>query len=847
MYRILKSRIETRYCVVQARVEEDAEPNYNIDYLGDDHTAKQDTDRTLTDRYIFLTEAKKIVIIIFDSLDGMWNLLVHLKHLIDLTAFSDIVGLEQDKYFKSKGKSYKVNMKSLLCRVSEITKSTDYSQLEDTFETRIGFGLIFSKLLNCSVDYTLIFDSIQLYFQYDDDRIVKSPGLFPSGVKCITQGPVCISTGNHVQMVIRASSNELSHVNNLISGTRVKTAERSAPQESCDESVISKQLSTLDINHVSDKSETKTKDSPLRADCKQVPAAKGGKRGGRKNKSPSIEAQECKYKFYAGLVSQDDLNAFVEELRMILLHDLPVIYLEEFRHWYFLNAMCVSIGDEYDNMDTMYELFDKASARSTQNYNKEGNLKYWNDCSYKIHIRYVYTLLVKSGNLYFTYDDEDSNMLEKVISVLLSLYNFKYVKCINRLVYREEQSHYKECSDDELKRLFYGLYRVSMTSFKTFVQNLIYNIEARVECIRENIYEYKDIIPFSNGIFDLKLREFRCYAPNDYILYDVGYEFPRVRYLESRSNYAEFVSSSECLRHISEMFIDKYEERMFWQAMSENIDRRCKYDSIILFFGSKSNGKGSIFSLNSFAFGRSLDISVGTKYLEHRKSTGGEPEFYKLLYAMFATIPDYTNVEMCSDRLKMTSSGDQMTFRMLYSNEYIQFLPAYTTVIGCNTLPRFTMYDGGIRRRLVIIPFRVAFSAASKAQSRKGDIFRIADPSIRERFRTRCDWRDDYILNLIHTYYMPRIEYKCDQQLSLLDAVNNRFLAYLFDSYKINDESRETYKIDTIVNEYQSYLLRNGARPIVCRKRIEEVLISFDIIYNVQTCTIEGLERILSD
>ena len=571
------------------------------------------------------------------------------------------------------------------------------------------------------------------------------------------------------------------------------------------------------------------------------------KRGSSRKKE--ITSKPCKYKFYKGYTEKmksvgqneviDSCEEFVSEIECILLNDLPLKYLEEYSSWYILSAMCSTIGRKLDNMEAMYDIFDMASKRSISKYNKENNYKIWKNESSKINIevKYVYSLLLENNIFSLVRYD---NMLEEEISVLTSLYTFKYLNCIQKLIYRKENEHYYECDDNVIKRLYFNIYKCSISSMKTYIQNIIYNIESQVEVVNNKIYEYKDVIPFIDGLFDLNSRSYRVYTEHDYILKDVGYKFPLSRYLECMSDYSKFVDSSICLKHISEMFLRKYEESMFWQAMSENLNRRCKYDSIILFFGSKSNGKGCIFSLNVSAFGE-LDVSVGTKYLEQRKSTGPEPEFYNLLFSMFASVPDFTNLTMCSDRLKMTCTGDKMTFRMLYSNTYISFVPSYTTIIGCNTLPRFNVYDGGIRRRLVIIPFRVSFSP----NPRKGEVFRLADPSIRENFRSNSQWRDDYIVNLIYSYYLNRIQYKCDEHLKLIDSLNNRFLSFLFNNYKINDSTNEKYNLDKLVSEYKLHLQENNAlRTPVCKERIQEILILFDIQYDPITCIVSGLEKI---
>lgn len=814
MYRIIESsiNIKTRYCIIK-RTKEDT---FEYDYLAANHTDKQNVNKTLTDRYIYLDDVN-MSMIYFNKYEGYYNLFKLIKPN-KITATININNIDQDVYETYKCK-YNVNKEDIKYSIKSIIKEDDKSK-EETIQNKLAYAFLFRSILKCPIDFSKLNESLQLYFKSK----INSLNL-PDHVIYVMSGPIYISRGINVNMVLDVelydnndipiipSINILLNIADAISNMSIVPT---IQPQNVQSNILNSSISSCD-DHVQPKKRTK------------LP----------KNKIDN-NGNSLILKFYKGFnINISKLDEFINEIEYILNDILPLHYLDNFTTWIRLASMCTTIGLNYNCMLQIENIFDIASRRSNDKYNKIENQKYWELSKlYTVHPRYIYTIIINEG--IYKLDEES---LESQIETLMYLYTFKYFKCINKLVYREECTHYYECDELATKRLFFNLYRGSMTSMKTYIQNLIYNIEARAQLVESRIYEYKNILPFTDYIFDLDSKSLKMYTNQDYILYDVGYNFPYTRYNECENDYDKFVNSSICLKHISEMFINIEEENMFWQSMCENLNRQCKYDSIIIFFGSKSNGKGTIFRLNSFAFG-DLDVAVGTKYLEKRQSTGPEPEFYNLLYTLFATIPDFTNTQMSSDRLKMTSTGDKMTFRRLYANEYISFIPAYSTIIGCNVLPRFTVYDGGIRRRLVIIPFRVSFSPNLK---RRGDIFKLADPSVREQFGKNCEWRNDYIINLIHHFYMPRKQYDCSEHLRLVDAVNNRFLAFLFDKYKINDSSDEKYMLDTIITEYQRYLSDFNVRVSISKERIEEVLLTFDIAYDTDTGVINGLERIIKN
>ena len=122
-------------------------------------------------------------------------------------------------------------------------------------------------------------------------------------------------------------------------------------------------------------------------------------------------------------------------------------------------------------------------------YNKEQNIVYWNSANnYNISEKYIYSLLCKCGLLSVKSGDFD-----KEINELLGIYVFKYSSSIGKLIYREEGSHYQEISDIEMSRIYYKLFKITLSNMKLYIQNVIYNIIARVEHIDVAISSNSDI------------------------------------------------------------------------------------------------------------------------------------------------------------------------------------------------------------------------------------------------------------------------------------------------------------------------------------------------------------------
>lgn len=555
----------------------------------------------------------------------------------------------------------------------------------------------------------------------------------------------------------------------------------------------------------------------------------------KKNNIDHIHSSED-IKYYHGFNNKIDKNVFIREIENILINILPIEYIDDYNTWYKLTICCRNIinkmGIQYENK--IFNIFDNMSKRSCK-YNKEQNIVYWNSANnYNISEKYIYSLLCKCGLL-----SVKSGDIDKEINELLGIYVFKYSSSIGKLIYREEGSHYQEISDVEMSKIYYKLFNITLSNMKLYIQNLIYNIIARVEHIDVAISDYTNIIPFTDFIFDLKIRDIRSYTNEDYILYDVGYNFPIDVYKKSLENYNNFISESICLKTINDMFILEDEHNYFWQCMSENLDRKNKYDSILFMYGPKSNGKSSIFRLNNLAFGK-LNVPVGSSFLQGRSKKSGEPEYYRMLFAFYASIADNCT-KIDSEVIKTISTGDKISFRMLYVNNFIEFTPSFSIIINSNFLPQFTQYDGGVKRRIRIIPFRVCFTQHPKLSHEK-----FANILLKNDFSENIYWRNDYIINLIHCYYKKRFDFICKDIIKQIDMLNERFLGYLFERYTIDNEINDNISFDIFYNEYREYMITNESiKQLVKKEKVLEIFNSFDISYNPILNVICNLKQIV--
>lgn len=759
------------------------------------------------------------VLLNFEELKSRYNesklLILNIKSKTDISLLS--------KFFKITDLS-DLDCDDDIFKFQEIIddKISDVCKITEDIEIKITLAVKINKILNCPIDFT-IKGNLQIYLLstnvleneknkfeeklnkiiYKKDTIFISPS---DNVINIFDNSIPLINDNILKQYL-SSSKKISETS--LSET---LSETNLSDKRCD-SIVPTTSKNSNNNNVNTKNNFNN-DNIVNTNNKSK---------NKKSQNNNIEQKYTYFKLYQK--NNCLIKEFINEIKKGL-EDLDDLTTNEINN---LGIMCYLldknlIGFSFDYFTDIFPDISKPFIRSLYEKNKQN-----------ISVKYLYNLLLQQNKLKL---NQESTTDE--IQTLLSLYDFKYINCIYALIFRDDITHYKICNELEIGKILSKLYDNIPSAYHAYCKNIVFALTTKVETIYDPIYNYRNVIPFKDCLFDLISRQTRFYNENDYILNDVGYDFPKELYELASSNYEEFYKSSECLHHIKEMFVNPQYEALFWQSMSENLDRTCKYDSLIIFFGSKSNGKGCIFKLTGSAFG-TLDVSVGSKYLEKKgSSSSAEPEFYTLLYSFFASVPDFTGTQMSSDRLKMTTTGDRMTFRMLYSNEYISFNPSYSTIVGCNNTPRFTVYDGGIRRRLVIVPFEVTFCSAPREGNSK---FKKSDSSIRYKFETDKDWRNQYIVNLIISYFKERVTFTYDSYLKDIDRINNIFLLFLFETYNLDSKIHNDIPFSEIVTSYTNYLIDIKSNAPVNRARLVEICNNFEITYDKERDMICNIER----
>ena len=252
------------------------------------------------------------------------------------------------------------------------------------------------------------------------------------------------------------------------------------------------------------------------------------------------------------------------------------------------------------------------------------------------------------------------------------------------------------------------------------------------EGVMEEFDTDNNLLGFENGIYDLKLHQFREGRPEDYVTLSNKIILPINGPIEPGENQEKFRKRSvpdsnleladlvvkteamdnyDALRGDMMAFIEqiipnddvrKYVLRFISKCLSgENRD-----EGFYIWTGSGGNGKSKLVELIQLALGEyacNLPVSLLT---QKRKASGAaSPEMARTRGKRFVVMqePD-VNETLNVGEMKEITGNDKIQARGLFKEPF-EFTPQYKLVLMCNDLPNIPSNDDGTWRRLEAVPF----------------------------------------------------------------------------------------------------------------------------------------------
>jgi P4 family phage/plasmid primase-like protien len=343
-------------------------------------------------------------------------------------------------------------------------------------------------------------------------------------------------------------------------------------------------------------------------------------------------------------------------------------------------------------------------------------------------------------DIWFTYKQEKHRwvrtsqgiILRNILSTKVCQKFMERVAYWNMLQNGAEQNGEAEGKKKQLWRIVLDLKK---TAYKS-------NVMKECECFFtdekfEDVLDSRPhLIGFENGVYDLRMHEFRDGIPDDYITYSTG------------RHYIPFNSKSEEAQEIDKFLSQVFTNSVVFKYIKDMfacvLDGSVRQEKFYIFNGKGSNGKSVLLSFLQKAIGDYyciLPIALLTQKRTQSNSAQAEVERTKGRRLTVMQEPgdgEKLNIGL----MKELTGGDRILTRGLFKDP-IEFRPQFKMIMTCNDLPEVSSDDGGTWRRIRVVQFTSKFT--DNPDQKKLNEFR-ADPELMSKFDR---WADTFISMLI--------------------------------------------------------------------------------------------------
>lgn len=317
---------------------------------------------------------------------------------------------------------------------------------------------------------------------------------------------------------------------------------------------------------------------------------------------------------------------------------------------------------------------------------------------------------------------------------------------------------------DKLRRLVCGSYNTMMSVVKYAATRLLdATFENRLDCAH-------NLICFENGVYDLDVGVFRDGRPEDMVSISTGYDYTDTIDTERRETILEF---KRAITGSQEMF----DYLMDIEAYSLHGDTWIQ--NMYIHTGTGGNGKSVNGILLRKAFGGYFYAPDVTLFTGKRSMVGGtssELAKAKGKRLLLSTEPEAGDTLQAA-RIKYFTGGEVIQARPLYKSP-VEFQPQFTIHLQMNQLPNLSNFDGGVARRLKVVPYPYQFVSNPTLEHH-----RPMDTGLGKKFNT-VEYAQQFMLLLLE-HFKSRLA--GEQAISYPQAANEVTEEYMEDEDVIGD------------------------------------------------------------
>jgi len=327
---------------------------------------------------------------------------------------------------------------------------------------------------------------------------------------------------------------------------------------------------------------------------------------------------------------------------------------------------------------------------------------------------------------------------------------------INEFGIYKELKHVKKTICQKLLQEFtYGFLKKAchLNAVSTLIEVHLFN-----ENIEDKFDKCEKIVPFENGVFDLKMNLFRCAERTEYISKTINYKFEPIDYSDIES----------ILRNVVE---DDCGDYFMWKLGNILRGDDKKFTVMI---GKGDNGKTKVVAkCIKDAFGdffNAVDIGLVKAGNNNDNTNNGTPQLMKFQHSMFNLVSELSSdAKLSCNRIKGLTGGSTFQGRELFSNKVQHFKCKGQLWADTNDLGEFDFVDAALEGRLEVIPFPYKFVSEDKLE--EGN--KYLKPIIVDILDTVENYKVKFMHLMINWYYKSRPETPESVQIATKKAIGD--------------------------------------------------------------------------
>jgi putative DNA primase/helicase len=364
----------------------------------------------------------------------------------------------------------------------------------------------------------------------------------------------------------------------------------------------------------------------------------------------------------------------------------------------------------------------------------------------------------------------------------------------------------KEVDEEKRKKMVANqnvLYKLYLTAYKSFGSNDFCNsVIAMLPSLYENeqleeiMDMNRDVLAFTDGLYDLKTSCFRCIMPQDYVSTTTGYEYPKSRNENARKEIMDMFWS---------MFEDKELIDYILKVFGTCLYGKNRFEEYYVLTGSGRNGKGVLSDFLKYTFGdyfTTVDNTLITKPLERKDQPIPALVDARPKRIMMTSEPEGDD-KLQIGIIKKISGGDAVEARTLNTKHIHKYVPPYKLFIQTNNIPKLSQVQQSVQNRMRIIHFPFKF-LPNPTES----YHRPVNPDLKDKSIKSVEWRNEFMMVLIEKYN----EVKDLKSLPAPNAVmratneyfddNNPLRVWLDNHYVITKKSSDVISASKLKGDY---------------------------------------------